>query len=340
MKTLVVLLACAAALTVPSNALAFGPRGHQVAGAIADKMLNAHAAAEVKKNLGMPLRTAATWADCVKDVMPVAGVGLRYRADPKYHAACAAFENTRGIARMQSYVQRNWKTCSPDAHVTACHKKYHFTDVAIQQSRYDRALAGTSDHDIVSALAAIVEVLQDRPPPAPFAIKDRKEALLLLAHLMGDIHQPLHVGSVYLDANNQPMDPGQTGTAIAKTTDTVGGNAIEDGSTNLHAEWDDVSTSLNPLALAAPLLAAAQAVPLTAGDFKVWPAAWASETVLTARGAFNGLSYSHKGAQKPGDWVVKIADRPTYAAQRRAIQTQQIARAGARLAQLLNAIWP
>jgi hypothetical protein len=37
---------------------------------------------------------------------------------------------------------------------------------------------------------------------------------------------------------------------------------------------------------------------------------------------------------------VKIADRPAYAAQRRSVQEQQLSRAGARLAQLLNAIWP
>jgi hypothetical protein len=288
----------------------------------------------------MPLRTAATWADCVKDVVPVAGQGLRYKADPTYHAACGAFETASGIARMQDYVQRNWKTCSSNPHVTACHKKYHFADVAIQQNGYDRSHAGTSDHDIVSALTAVIAVLQDQPAAAPFAIKDKKEALLLLAHLMGDIHQPLHVGSVYLDSQSQPFDPGPAGTPIDKATDTVGGNDIEDRSTNLHAEWDDVSTSLNPLAPAAPLLADAKAVKPTGGDLKGWPAAWASETVLVARGAFEGLRYGKAGALKAGDWVVQVADRPAYAAQRRSVQAQQITRAGARLAQLLNAIWP
>jgi hypothetical protein len=340
MKTLATALLCAATLTTATPSWAFGPRGHQVVGALADQMLNAAAAAQVKKNLGMTLRNASTWADCVKDVMPVAGVGLRYKADPKYHAACGAFETAPGIARMQSYVQRNWKTCSTDPRVSACHKKYHFADVAIQRDHYDRAFAGTSDHDIVSAINAAVAVLQGQPSPAPFSIRDQKEALLLLAHLLGDIHQPLHVGSVYLDSQNQPMDPGSAGTPIAKATDTVGGNDIEDGSTNLHAEWDDVSSSLNPLALAPPLLAEAKAVAATTGDLKGWPAAWASETVLTARTAFKGLSYTHTGAQKPGDWVVKMADRPAYAAQRRSLQEQQVTRAGARLAALLNAIWP
>jgi hypothetical protein len=266
-------------------------------------------------------------------------VGLRYKADPKYHASCGVFETAAGIARMQNYVQRNWKTCSTEPRVSACHKKYHFADVAIQQGGYDRAFAGTSDHDIVSAINAAVAVLQGQPAPPPFSIRDKKEALLLLAHLVGDLHQPLHVGSVYLDSQNQPMDPGSAGTPIAKATDTVGGNDIEDGSSNLHAGWDNVSTTLNPWALSAPLRAQARAVAVSSGGVKAWPAAWASETVLTARGAFQGLSYSHTGALKPGDWVVKIADRAAYAAQRRQVQEQQVARAGARLAQLLNAIW-
>jgi hypothetical protein len=340
MKTAVRLLVCAVALHAPASGWAFGPRGHQAVGALADQMLSARATAQLKTNLGMSLRTASTWADCVKDVKPVAGVGLRYEADPKYHASCGTFETTVGIARMQNYVQRNWKTCSTEPRVSACHKKYHFADVAIQQGSYDRALAGTSDHDIVSAIGAAVAVLQGQPAPAPFSIRDKKEALLLLAHLVGDIHQPLHVGSVYLDGQNQPTDPGKAGAPIDKATDTVGGNDIEDGGTNLHAEWDNVSTTINPWALTPPLVAQARAVVKTPGDLKSWPAAWASETLLTARGAYKGLTYTRSGAQKPGDWVVKIADRPAYAAQRRDVQEQQVTRAGARLAQLLNAIWP
>ena len=163
MKTAVRLLVCAAALHASTHVGAFGSRGHQAVGALADPMLGARAQAQVKANLGMTLRGASTWADCVKDVVPVAGVGLRYKADPKYHGACGAFETPAGIARMQSYVQRNWKTCSTQPRVTACHKKYHYADVAVQQGRYDRALAGTSGHDIVSAITAAVAVLQGQP---------------------------------------------------------------------------------------------------------------------------------------------------------------------------------
>ena len=30
---------------------------------------------------------------------------------------------------------------------------------------------------------------------------------MLLAHFVGDIHQPLHVGALYLDSNDKPVNP-------------------------------------------------------------------------------------------------------------------------------------
>ncbi|MCG3772844.1 MAG: hypothetical protein JW384_04067 [Nitrosomonadaceae bacterium] len=56
-------------LTIGASAsYAWGPKGHQYSGGIADQLLSAHARAEVKKNLGISLQAASTWADCVKDV--------------------------------------------------------------------------------------------------------------------------------------------------------------------------------------------------------------------------------------------------------------------------------
>jgi hypothetical protein len=61
--------------TTTGSALAFGPQGHEVVGAIADQLLRPPATAKFKALLGsqMPLRSAATWADCAKNVDPVAG---------------------------------------------------------------------------------------------------------------------------------------------------------------------------------------------------------------------------------------------------------------------------
>ncbi|MFA9330620.1 S1/P1 nuclease, partial [Escherichia coli] len=83
------------------------------------------------------------------------------------------------------------------------HNTYHFDDVALKRDRFDRSFQGTNDHDLIAAISAAIAVLADKPvpPPFPFSFKDKKEALLLLVHFIGDLHQPLHVGLVYLDAD-------------------------------------------------------------------------------------------------------------------------------------------
>ena len=73
----------------------------------------------------------------------------------------------------------------------------------------------------ISAINAAIRVLQDRPKAtAPLSITDKKEALFLLAHFVGDIHQPLHVGAVYLDYET-PMSDARHGLRSDLTSDGV-----------------------------------------------------------------------------------------------------------------------
>ena len=333
---------CALALLAsPVPAIAFGAQGHEVIGAIADRLLNPHATGQVKRLLGMKLQAASTWADCVKDVRADAS-GLRYVPEPRHHQACAAFEDAAGIARMEGYVRRNWSTCmAAGGQAGACHKTYHYADVAIQRSRYDRVYVGTSDHDIVSAMRAAIDVLQGRPAPAPFSIEDQREALLMLAHFVGDVHQPLHVGAIYLATDGHPADPdaGAQPADPNPSTTTRGGNSIDVGSTDLHAEWDQVPASLRPSSISTKMLAAARAIPASPGDVGDWPAAWASETLITARAAYVGITFSRQ-AVSTGHWAAHFDDEVAYRLSKRQMQTKQVTRAGTRLAQLLNAIWP
>jgi hypothetical protein len=201
-RLLVLSLLCAC-----GDAFGWAHQGHEVSGAIADELLLDSASQKVHQILsGMPLRVAATWADCAKDVTQSDG-GFIYKPDPKFHATCQVFETSEGIARMEDYVSRNWDNCQRQPGDDPCHKAYHYTDVAIQRSDYEIGFAGTSDHDVVAAINAAIAVLQGQPAPAPFSIKDEQEALLMLAHLLGDLHQPLHVGAVYIDGHNHPTNP-------------------------------------------------------------------------------------------------------------------------------------
>jgi hypothetical protein len=233
---------------------------------------------------------------------------------------------------MEDYVARN--SC-PAASDHGCHTEHHFADVEIQEDHYDRSFVGTSDHDVVSAINAAILVLQDRAAPAPFSIRDKKEALFLLAHFAGDIHQPLHVGAVYLDPNGKLVDPDHHG-PLVKSTETQGGNFIHDGSTDLHSEWDDIPDSWGTTA-DQKFVNLAKAVPATTGDTSGFAAAWASDTVVQAHAAFSGVTFTGNGH---GRWNAQFANRDKYSEDANKLKINQLAKGGARLAQLLNTIWP
>jgi len=329
MKRLV-FAAAAIALSIGGSAHAWGPTGHQVVGALADAQLNPHAAAMVQQLIGMRLKTAGPWADCVKDVKggPTNG---HYVEDVHYRASCGVFWTTPMEAAMVDYADRNWSNCNQSGE--ECHAQYHFADVAIQRGKYQPGV-GTSDHDIVHAIAAPIDVLEGKPAPAPFSIASKKEALLMLAHLLGDLHQPLHVGSIYLDSSGQRVDP-DVGT-YDPSTFTRGGNFLIDGSKKLHGEWDDVGTYPASSAFK-KILKASRDVPVTPGAVDTWPKLWASETVAQAQQAFAGLAFAGSG---PHSWKISFADRTAYMNNKTLTQQAQMERAGARLARVLNAIWP
>jgi len=330
------LAALAAALLWGTAAVAWSPAGHETVGAIADALLTGtRAGAQVAAILGAgeSLQAASLWADCAKGVErdPTTGV-FHYREDPRYRE-CVPFQSAAGRRAMVAFVRRNWDTCHPQAGAEACHRQYHYADVAIERDSYARTDVGTSDHDIVSAIQAAVTVLRGGKSPAPVAIANRKEALRLLAHLLGDVHQPLHVGAVYLDAHGQVVDPDSG--AFDPATQNQGGNRLMDGTRNLHAEWDGIPSSLTVPAFREAGVAAAKLVPVSAGPVGDWPLAWASETVSVSHRAFEGLTF---GAESGGRWPVM--EPAGYADAREALQKAQLVKAGARLAQLLEAIWP
>jgi hypothetical protein len=116
--------------------------------------------------------------------------------------------------------------------------------------------------------------------------------------------------------------------------ETRGGNSIQIGSSNLHAEWDQVLGSLNPHRIEQKVLARAQAIPTTNAPAEKWTEIWASDTLGAARTACTGISHMRRG--KAGTWSARFDDRKKYLAMKRDVQNQQLIKAGARLAQPLN----
>jgi hypothetical protein len=168
----------------------------------------------------------------------------------------------------------------------------------------------------------------------PFNIAGQREAVFLLAHFTGDVHQPLHVGAIYLDASNAAG--GDSG------SETAGGNLLVlspgDKSANLHHEWDTILKSLgeapdaNAVSAGCTLLAGpAAAVPV--------PRTWASQSVRLARTAYTGLTFAGDTTLH-GFWDITFPDRAAYGRNMRSVQARQLIVAGAHLADTLNAIWP
>ena len=323
------------ALMAASHAFAWGPDGHHTIGAIADNLIvGTHAAAEVKTILGdLSLKDASVWADCVKGIDP--GKNYTYQSAGKY-PECRIYETAELEAEMSDFVRRNDKNCNPKAGEESCHKQYHYTDVAIQHDHYDRSFVGTRNDDIVSAVVAATHVLRGDAAPAPFNLKDKREALLVLAHYVGDIHQPLHVGAVYLDTKGKRVNP-DAEPFFDPQTDTRGGNKImiKGADKNMHAMWDELPASLTASHVNAAMLKDAEALPVTDGEVFDWPTIWASDTLKMARQAFDKLKF---GNLRNGHWSTMLPAK--YSLDMDSIKKTQLVKAGAHLAQVLQAIWP
>ena len=327
------------ALLVSATASAWGPDGHHTVGALADRLIaGSNAAAQVTALLGgLSLQQAAVWADCAKGVDP--SKGFAYTSAGVY-PECKLFETPAGEAEMVDFVKRNDTNCARIPGDESCHKQYHYSDEAIQRDIYHLGDVGTRSFDVVGAVAATTHVLEGDPAPAPFDIKDKREALLLLAHYAGDIHQPLHVGAVYLNAAGMQVDPDSgafgpaTGTVGANDIVTVSGKKKTRGA-NLHYTWDQIPANLKVGKIDAVWLAEAKAIPATPGAVYAWPTVWATDSLGQAQAAFAGLTF---GAESQGLWTVALP--PAYPAQMAQIKRRQLTEGGARLAQLLQAIWP
>lgn len=361
---LALIVLCSVLSLRTSPTLAWGYQGHEVVGAIADALIadNPNASKQVHDILNGPLPTedeikqqkalhvwrelslkqAGPWADCVKAVTHHDGDRFKYELDPnhpEYETPCIPFNSALERARMEDYVKRNFSgpDCSyrPAGFEQGCHNTYHFDDIAVQRSAFDRGDLGTSNHDVVAAIDAAIAVLMDKPAPPPFSIRDKKEALLLLTHFVGDLHQPLHVAAVYLDGQGTPVDPDAVH-AIDPATETAGGNTIQDQNVNLHGEWDDIPGDIGR-SVTRELLARAQAEPASTAPIDDWAAQWATDTIQVAHDAFQGLTF---GPKADGRWTVTFADHAAYLQRMDETKRQQLAKAGARLAQILNTIWP
>jgi hypothetical protein len=332
-----------AALGWSAGAGAWGAQGHQYVGSLGQTLLNPNAATHIGALLGpkIDLAHAAVWPDCIRSVTGSPSHGFTFKMGQFTPKACAVFDdNGPEEARMTDYAARNWTNCEYAGHRSQCNLAYHFADVNVRtHDRYDISYFGAGPGDVVQAINAAVTVLRcpdgrTCATSGPFNIKDKREALFLLAHFMGDVHQPLHVGAVYLDSTNAPGgDDGRP---------TTGGNALllkpgQKGE-NLHHEWDTIAKGLGIVPNAAAVASGCPTA-LKRGTALGRPEDWASESVAAARAAYADLVYSPDSSLS-NYWDLTFPNANSYAVNRTRSQATQLVAGGARLAAILNATWP
>jgi hypothetical protein len=194
---------------------------------------------------------------------------------------------------------------------------WHYVNIPFASGRYTPARDCPTEDCIVSAIEEAETVLRDRRA----SLEARTLALRWLVHLVADLHQPLHAG----DGRDR------------------GGNDLlvrlrnRKKATNLHRVWDvDVVKSLladrSPDRAGRELLARVPAADAARWAGTLDPAAWADESSREARAIYAELG------RAPGDRGVRTLAPWHYDRAQRSRAEAALARAGIRLAALLDRI--
>jgi hypothetical protein len=185
---------------------------------------------------------------------------------------------------------------------------WHFVDIPIEKSRFDPERDCAKGDCVVSAIARFRGVLRD-PAASP---EQRREALEFVIHFIGDMHQPLH----------------------SSDHDDKGGNTVQvlfhDRRTNLHSLWD--SGILGTLGPEDDLFTTLSRE--SARRRKKWAKGtvtqWAEQShKVSQKFVYRKLPKTVNGAPVTIDAAYEAAAAP--------VLREQIERAGARLAAVLNA---
>lgn len=345
-KTVFATLLLAASMAAPVPALAWDYPGHRIVGAIADFVLfSQHPKAydKIKKLL---------------EGKDADGNRLeRTLSDVAVFPDCAKANNVPYCGRTPSAEEKAYTPNNPH------HGDYHFTDIPIQQTKYDPDSKVLEKYDVVKMINYAVAQLQKKSPQMDQVKMSDAEAVWLLAHLVGDIHQPLHVGAIYYDKDTCKVVKDPTTVGMDNVVSSIGGNNILLVSSapppaapphdKFHLYWDGTVVNNAMKAAGWPraeqdfarLLAASPPAGWKSkqADPGTWATEWATEILPLARAAHTKLKivFKERRVSSTGRiscfWTAKIP--PSYATWASQQSRAQVAKAGFRLAALLAEIF-
>lgn len=323
------------------NALAYGPRGHQLVGAIADKRLakNKTVAKKVRELLdGLTLEQAATLPDEIKSWDDCSRPASNKPVTSK----------TRINDELRAFVNANKCNLHPS------HSEFHFTDVPVAgDEKYADGEIGREPFDIVKMIPFCVRVLKGDEPETNDRAITKSVAVILLTHYLGDIHQPLHVGAEYFDSDGKAFEPSASNKGFADqggnklTLFTFSGGKLKSAG-KFHGYWDTqtVNNAFGQAtnATVAKRLAAQEPSnwELT-GEPETWAEQMANDILPLARQAHSRLSFTkieiESGAHDIKSGQAKEKKKSSgkfYATWASGVVNKEIQKGGWRLAALLE----
>lgn len=265
----------------------YGPRGHALVGAIADKRLATNTTINTKVNTlldGMTLERAATLPDEIKtwDRNPN---GFHVTGHPTIET------------QLRAFVAANPANGNPS------HHEFHFTDVpVVGDEKYADGTVGRSQFDIVHMIPFCIRVLKGEEPETNDRAITKTVAVILLAHYLGDIHQPLHVGAEYFNSEGKPFEPTETDPGFSDQGGNkltlfllVRGKAVS--AKGFHAYWDtpSVTTAIGNSSAAQLAQKLANSRPPNvrlSGEAETWAEQMANEIMPIAREAHTRLAFT------------------------------------------------
>jgi hypothetical protein len=362
-----IIAALAALSLLPCASFAYGPLGHEIVGAIADERLaNTPAGEQVSALLdGITLEKAAVIPDEIK------GWDKRGADDPKiFHYSAHP--------KIDTQLRDFWRANQPTHDMNSAmpsHHWFHYTDVPVLRAeKYGDGKAGRSKWDVVHMISYCVEVLRGHFPEENERKITKPVAVILLAHYVGDIHQPLHVGAEYFDESGHTVDPDKGKPGLE---DEGGNTFVLHLKTGTPEEMTHRALKLHPFWDNEAVMATLPSLPLTMSKeeryeqterakrrlidrftreepsnwrlprnvvLKNYAEAWADEILPIAREAHERLRFTNVYAQHQEDRVVaagvvrekSVPDHVAYADWAAKIVREELHKAGWRLADLLQ----